>query len=174
LAALTTNSQDSDLTIPSVELGIGIIDKELRFVTVNRILAEINGISPQRHEGGQVREILGPVARAIEKPLESILENRYDSLTFTVTGKIPGRSCVNRWIGEYVPIRKQNGQVTAVGVLVMEVTSHPAIPNIVREVFHVPGDTQECIWLRLAVKRLERQFEDMIPGNESRRRSPLL
>src|SRR5260370_38841125 len=42
----------------SAQIGLAFIDRDTRFVRVNSILAEINGVSPEAHMGRTVREIL--------------------------------------------------------------------------------------------------------------------
>src|SRR5580698_6731323 len=45
----------------SPTVGLGIIDADFRFLAVNHVLAEINGIPAAAHVGRSVREVLGEV-----------------------------------------------------------------------------------------------------------------
>ena len=55
----------------TVPLGLGLIDKDLRYVYVNEDLARINGKSVEEHYGKSVDEIIPSIA-------EKIKEAKYD------------------------------------------------------------------------------------------------
>lgn len=61
-------------------------------MTVDPILAMMNGVPVGEHLGKQVRDVVGnDVAPFLEKRLESIFESRSPGLMFDVTAKLPYR-----------------------------------------------------------------------------------
>lgn len=106
----------------SSNVGLCILDKELRYVAVNNALAGMNGLPAFHHVGKTVREVLGDIADLLEPNLQSVLVTGEPILNFELNAWLPHRSEGGRWIEHYVPIRDANGEVTRIGVVVLEIT----------------------------------------------------
>ena len=57
-------------------VGMGFIDRELRYVQVNPVLADINGLPPEAHLGRRVREVLPELEASarVERLLREVME----------------------------------------------------------------------------------------------------
>jgi two-component system sensor histidine kinase VicK len=55
-------------------VGIGFVDRELRFVVVNEVLAAFSGRPPAAHAGRRAEELLGDVFPGVERDLREVLE----------------------------------------------------------------------------------------------------
>jgi PAS domain S-box-containing protein len=67
--ALTRARARLDALLDASPVGLGFHDAALRYIRVNRALAEINGRPAQEHVGRTGREILGPHAAEVVQPI---------------------------------------------------------------------------------------------------------
>src|SRR4029453_5530201 len=89
---------------------------------INPRLAELNGFSVEEHIGRHVRELLPAVADKAEQMMRQILETG-EPIRFELRGETPAQPGVQRvWDESWYPIRDATGQITAVGVVVEEIT----------------------------------------------------
>jgi formate hydrogenlyase transcriptional activator len=106
----------------SASVGLCILDKDLRYISINNALAEMNGVPAFRHIGKTVREVLGDIAALLEPNLHRVLETGKPIFNFELNAWLPHRSEGGRWIEHYFPIKDSNGIVTRIGVIAMEIT----------------------------------------------------
>jgi len=109
-------------------VGVCILDPGLRYIAINRTLADMNGVPAEDHLGRTVREILGELADPMEKKFSEVLQIRRP-LGFEVSGKLPSRKESSHWIAHYLPILNEQGTVSRVGAVVIEVTA----PRVLEE-----------------------------------------
>jgi DNA-binding CsgD family transcriptional regulator/PAS domain-containing protein len=103
-------------------LGIAICDAQFRYVSVNRVLAAMNGVPAEAHIGKTVREVIGRVASTVEPILHSVLVTGQNVLNVEIVGEPPARNEQGHWIANYFPIKTSTGEVQHVGILVIEIT----------------------------------------------------
>jgi two-component system CheB/CheR fusion protein len=104
-------------------IGLCVLDRNLRFVRINRRMAEINGVPVQQHIGRTVREVLPGVAEATEPVLRRVLETGQPVVDFEFTGETPAHPGRRRtWVESWHPIKDAGGNVVAVNVVAREVT----------------------------------------------------
>ena len=106
----------------SSNIGICVFDENLRFIAINKTLAEINGIPPDSHLGKTVREVLGDFAEEVEKKVSRVFKS-HQAIKFELSGRLPTRNENGHWVGHYFPVRNIQGEVKHVGVVVLEVTA---------------------------------------------------
>ena len=103
-------------------VGMAVYDEELRFVHVNRALAEANGIAIEAHLGHRVGEVLpAPVGRRIEKLLRQVLttgEPIVDARS-RGTGR-DGRE--HTWSASYSRLQDYAGRVFGISSSVIDIT----------------------------------------------------
>jgi PAS domain S-box-containing protein len=122
-------------------LGLALVDRDLRFVSVNGLLAEMNGVPDEAHAGRTLREVLpAPLAERIEPLYRRVLATGEPAEEMLVgeTAAAPGRT--RHWRVGYHPVRDETGAVRAVCALVQEVTervgAEEARDTIARELRH--------------------------------------
>ncbi len=107
----------------SAPVGLCVLDRDLRWIRINRRLADINGLSPEAHTGKRLSEVIpefGPqAAEALEKVVETG-EPLFDVEMSGSTSADPGQ--VRHWCSRWVPIKDEQGQVIAVSVSIEEIT----------------------------------------------------
>lgn len=77
-------------------LGLGLLNRELRFLRINAALAETNGIAPAAHIGRTVWELLPDLRQSAEPALLSVLETGVPLRDVIVKGETPARPGVVR------------------------------------------------------------------------------
>jgi PAS domain S-box-containing protein len=100
------------------ELGVALIDRDLRFVRVNPALARMNGLPPELHVGRRVPEVVPGVADAAVRAIEKVLRTGQPAFALLEGQTAAAPSVQRRWAGQYVPIGSR--ETVAVLALVHE------------------------------------------------------
>ncbi|BAU66704.1 multi-sensor hybrid histidine kinase [Stanieria sp. NIES-3757] len=104
-------------------IGLTILDSELRYVRINKQLAEINGYSVEAHIGKTIRELLPGLADAAEQILYPVLETGQPKLNVELRGETPAQPGVERiWLEHFLPL-KNGEEVIGISVVCEEITS---------------------------------------------------
>jgi len=105
-------------------IGIGLLDRQQRFVAINEALAQINGLTREQHLGNSVAELFGDVDPGIVSVFDEIYNtgNRFMALSLAINA--PGRS--DRTPGYYnvyyLPTTNYNQQIEDVLAYVVDIT----------------------------------------------------
>ncbi|HET9598553.1 MAG TPA: PAS domain-containing protein [Anaeromyxobacteraceae bacterium] len=122
-----------EMLFGNAPFGLAVLNRELRFVRVNAVLAEMNGRTVSDHIGRRLSEVVPglPIER-IEGDLQCILETGEPMLNVGVSGETPASPGVRRhWMVDWYPLR--NGPDTVgVGAVVREVTAQREAESAVR------------------------------------------
>lgn len=103
--------------------GMMIYDSQLRYVSINEVLAQINGIPVADHIGRSLGEMLPDLAPTLEPMLQGILDTGKPILDYEVVGETPKQPGILRyWETSYYPLVDENGRVFGVGVIVIEIS----------------------------------------------------
>ena len=110
-------------------VGLGFLDTQLRYVRINRKLAEINGRTIDDHLGQRVDAVIGgDLGAQVARDCLKVIETGEALLDLEVTGEpvFPGRRRV--WLANYYPVRMGlGGEVTGVGTVVQEITERKRV-----------------------------------------------
>lgn len=117
-------------------VGMGILDRDLRFVRVNECLAGLNGLPASAHPGKSIRDVLGDFSNDLTSALHSVLMTG-EAVRFEVRGPAPKFD--RAYLVHYYPVLDASGQTAGVGAVIGDIT---AIKNVEDE-------------LRAAKQRLE-------------------
>ncbi|MFI5836068.1 SpoIIE family protein phosphatase [Micromonospora sp. NPDC051300] len=85
-------------------VGVSVLDRDLRFVTVNQRAAEINGRPAADHVGRHLREVLPDLPESFADQLRQVLDTGRALVNLDVVGATPGRPGRRRWRGSYYPV----------------------------------------------------------------------
>jgi PAS domain S-box-containing protein len=123
-----------DSLFESAPVGWAFIDRELRYRRVNGVLARIDGQPPEQMIGRTVHEIVPELARTVEPLLRRVLDTGESVTAVEITGSSPSDpDNVRHWLCNYNPIRTQQGEVSGVGVVVLDVTERSRAEERIRE-----------------------------------------
>ena len=129
-AAAREQSGSADRHLSELELvyqhapvGLCVLDPDLRFIRVNDRLAEINGIPASQHIGRSAHEVLPTIADKVEQIAAKVINGREPVLNLEFSGEIPSAPGHTRyWNVSWYPAVDETGKVTALGVVVDDVT----------------------------------------------------
>ena len=102
-------------------LGLGFVDRELRYLRVNAALAEMDGLSVAEHLGRPVSDVLPHLGQTTVDALRRVIatgESVTQREVVTRTAGGPER----RWRTSAFPVRDDAGEVVGVGIVVEETT----------------------------------------------------
>lgn len=111
----------------SAPIGLGVLDRDLRFVRVNQRLAEMNGLSVEAHLGRTIRDLLPNLADQAEAMLRPILATGKPLLNVEISGETPAQPGVQRaWVESFWPL-KDGDRMIGISVVCEEVTDRKRI-----------------------------------------------
>lgn len=106
-------------------IGIVICDRRLRYKALNRSVAKIHNVPVEAHLGHKFHEILGNFAEKVAPLWEKVFASGQRLSNLDITGQLPQRSGIGRWIENLFPLMDSRGRVVQVGCFVIEITSPP-------------------------------------------------
>jgi PAS domain S-box-containing protein len=120
--ALTRERARLDALLDASPVGLGFHDASLRYIRVNRALAEVNGRLAVDHIGRRGREILGDAAADVVEPiLKDVLRTGRAVHVPALRVRLAATGA-DRWYSvSYAPVRDA-GRVSAVAVAVSDIT----------------------------------------------------
>lgn len=127
-----------DAFLENAPLGIGLFDRELRFVRVNPVLAAMNGASVEAHAGRSPAEILPTIAwDEIAEGMRRVMETGVPRLEVPVV--VPGENGeVRHFLEAWYPVRTE-GETTGLGAIIREVTAEREAEEFQRHVVGIVG-----------------------------------
>ncbi|NHC34734.1 PAS domain S-box protein [Scytonema millei] len=115
-------------------IGLCFVDSGLRFVRINRYLADINGLPISAHIGRTLREILPEQADELEPLYRQAIASGEPRLNLEFHGINRAQPGVKRdWIVSLNPLKQADGRVLGVNVMVQEVTERQRLEQDLRE-----------------------------------------
>lgn len=118
------------------KVGVVICDRRMRYKALNESVAEIHNVPIEAHIGHFSHEILGSFAEKVVPLWEKVFATGVPLPNLEVTGHLPKRSDVGRWIENLFPLVDGRGRVAQVGCIVIEIpppsppASVPATPAV--------------------------------------------
>jgi PAS domain S-box-containing protein len=106
----------------SSNVGLAILDHQLRYRMLNPYLAASHGATVESHLGRHIREILGEsIARQVEPAIQQVFATGRPVVNCAFGGALPTKPGGGHWIDTFFPITDSNGRVKRVGAVVVEV-----------------------------------------------------
>jgi PAS domain S-box-containing protein len=104
-------------------VGLCYLDTDLRYLHINKWLAQLNGLPVEKHLGRTVREVIPEVAAGIEAQLRQVMETNTPIVEGTVEAETRAQPGVRRaFLHNYLPVVADNGKVIGVSCLVQDIT----------------------------------------------------
>lgn len=105
-------------------VGLCFLDRQLRYVSINQRLADINKLSVSGHIGHHISEILPQMFQALEPCLYRTLNGEsFSGIEYVSLGPSPGARG-NIFLVTCQPARDEAGEVIGVSVSVVDITEH--------------------------------------------------
>ncbi|MDZ8054721.1 MAG: PAS domain S-box protein [Aulosira sp. ZfuVER01] len=107
----------------SAPVGMDILDKQLRFVQINELLAEIHGKPQQDHIGKTIYEIIPQIAPLIAPFYKQVLLTGQPILNLEVSTPSPKQpDSVRHFLVSYFPIPGEDDRPSGVGTVMVEIS----------------------------------------------------
>jgi DNA-binding CsgD family transcriptional regulator len=110
------------------KVGVAVCDRRLRYKALNQTVAEIHNVPIKAHLGHPIHHILGTFAENVVPICETVFSTGRPFTNSEVTGKLPKRSGIGRWVNNFFPLKDGRGRVTHVSCFVIEI-SPPPMPS---------------------------------------------
>jgi two-component system CheB/CheR fusion protein len=151
-----------DALFRTAPLGLAVWDRNLRFLRINRTLAEMNGIPAEDHVGRHPKEILPDIEDldAIVERWQQVLDTGVPWMNVEIYGATPADREVQRsWIEHFFPI-EANGRILGLGAIIEETTERRRIESALRaseaRFQHFAAASSDVLWIRnVATGRFE-------------------
>ncbi len=112
-----------DLLYRSLPIALAVFDRDMRFLRVNDEVSKFNGLPAAEHIGLTLREVAPDFANATEHNLRKVFQTGESISNVELQGgtlQKPGT--VRNWLGNYYPLRAEDGTVSAVAVMAIDIT----------------------------------------------------
>jgi PAS domain S-box-containing protein len=117
-------AEELDRLYQTSPAGLAFLDRDLRFVRINRTLADINGTPVDAHIGRSVREMLpSDLADRLEPIIRYVVEEGLPAMNVEI-GELPlaADGKVRSWLANYYPMKSREGTVLGVNAVVQDIT----------------------------------------------------
>ncbi len=122
-----------DTLTTTASIGVACLNRELRFVHVNRLLAEMHGLPVAEHIGRTLQEIAPQRADAVEPLFRRVLATGESIINLELSGETAAQLGVERhWQANFYPVSAADGQIMGVGVVVRDITERKQAEAVMR------------------------------------------
>ena len=123
-----------DALLRTAPIGFCFLDQDLRYLRINKRLAEINGIPAEAHLGRHVSELVPSTVETIREVTNRILATGEAVLDHEFSGETPAAPGVTRfWNESWYPVRDGAGEILGFGGVVEDITERKRAEDALRE-----------------------------------------
>jgi PAS domain S-box-containing protein len=123
-----------DALLVNAPVGISFLDRDLRYVRINAMMARINGVDSAAVAGRSLAEVLPDVAPRIEPICRRVLATGEPLVGMEVSGETPAAPGERRhFLANYYPILSREGPPAGLGSAVVEITERKRVEEALRE-----------------------------------------
>ncbi|MEH1982020.1 MAG: PAS domain S-box protein [Nostoc sp.] len=123
-----------DALLQAAPVAVCFLDRQLRYIRINQVFADINGLTIEEHLGRKFAEVLPAMASEFEQQLQRVLETGEPLLNIEISGETreqPGR--YGYWLGNYYPVNNAMGETVGIGIILADVTAAKLTEVALRE-----------------------------------------
>jgi PAS domain S-box-containing protein len=129
-AAWRSAMLDMDMVYEQAPLGLAVLDRDLRYVRVNQLLADFNGASNEEHVGKTIHDIVPQISSEADLPFREVLRTGQPLHGLVVEGATRARPDEWRtWRESVHPLRNARGEIIGISVAVEEITEQKRLTD---------------------------------------------
>lgn len=133
--SLTANEQTALLEslVHTAPIGFAFLDRDLKLMRVNKLLADINKVEASDIIGRDVREAFPNAEKRIIRIMEQVVKTGEPVFNVSIErpAKEPGQE-YSHYIAHYYPVRNEADEVSGLGVVVRDVTDRTKVIHELR------------------------------------------
>ncbi|CUH39557.1 Blue-light-activated histidine kinase 1 [Jannaschia seosinensis] len=130
---LTERYAELENLYDTTPVGLALVDRGMKHVRINQMLADINGFSIEEHIGATFSDLMPDLAEDLEATHRHIFETGEPSLNNLIETTVPGNpNMVRSFLADFYPVFVDH-EVHAVGTCMREVTDETRLLNEVAE-----------------------------------------
>jgi PAS domain S-box-containing protein len=141
LADARRDSLDTHLAVLTLEaafthvpVGLAVLDLDLRYVRINRLLAEINGLPVEDHIGKTIHDVIPEIAPTAELRIRQVMASGTAILGSVFEGATPAQPHMRRvWRESLHPVIDRDGAMLGVTVVVEEITEQQRLAGALHD-----------------------------------------
>ena len=115
-------------------VGLASLDTDLRFLRINPLMAELNGLPAAEHVGRTVAEVVPDMAAQARQLADTILATGKAITEIELSGETPAQPGVKRfWLEGWYPIRRNSEEIVGFNVIAQEVTGRKRAEEALRQ-----------------------------------------
>lgn len=166
--------QRLETTYRNAPAGLCLLDRQLRFVAVNKLLADSIGQPPEAHLGRSLREMAPVVADQIEAALRDMLKDGEPEQFELQAPSAPAGGGLRTWLCSFIPLRDTRGAIAGVSGSVLDITDRKRAEErerlLSREVDHRAKNVLAVVrsLVRISVAESPDDMEGMVEALEGR------
>jgi len=124
-----------DALLAGAPVAVCFLDRDLRYIRINKVLADINGLSIEEHLGRKFQEVLPEMAAELESQLQQVLDTGEPMLNVEISGETREQSAkrYGSWLGNYYPVYDTLGETVGIGIILADVTAAKQTEEALRE-----------------------------------------
>ena len=123
ITCLKDANQKLERVYDTAPVGLCFIDRDLRFVMINKHLASINGLPVDVHIGRKLSDVLGEFGRMLEPFYQQVIDGGEPIIDKMFTSEITSDADLPRhWLSSLYPFEDQTGHIIGVNSTVREIT----------------------------------------------------
>ncbi|MBE9184697.1 PAS domain S-box protein [Microcoleus sp. LEGE 07076] len=113
-----------DSLLEASPLAICFLDREMRFIRINQVLAELNGLSAAQHLGKDFRQLFPESAPKFALIIQQVLDSGESVLNVEISGENRGKQGeFGYWLANYYPVKNERGEIIGAGIILADITA---------------------------------------------------
>ena len=113
-----------DSLLEASPLGICFLDREMRFIRINQVLEELNGLPAEQHLGEDFRELFPESAVQFAPIIKQVLETGQPVLNVEISGESQGKpGYFGHWLANYYPVKNERGEISGAGIILADISA---------------------------------------------------
>ena len=115
-------------------VGLAVLDRELRYVRVNPLLADINGLPVEEHTGRSIRDVVPEIAASAELRIREVMDSGQPMVGSVFEGATPAQPHLRRtWRESVHPLYDRDAVLLGVTVVVEEITEQQRLAQALED-----------------------------------------